>query len=234
MARVLCINNDQSEQSSISSLLATWGYEVRSVGTAERALEIMKYTPFDAVVIDDALPGSMSGVQICRELRTNSLGLGIIFLYARDRADRFLEAFSAGADDCIAKMPPEAEFRARLAALVRRASSQNAKKVLYGSIELEPVGRVVTVQGSRIELTPTQFRMLDYLLHNVGRAIGPSEFKRSIFRSEQSVDSSKLRVHIYELRRRLGSVGAMIESVRGKGYGVGLGMPEATEPMSGG
>jgi two-component system KDP operon response regulator KdpE len=224
MARVLCINSDQLFVASISSLVTNWGYETGVAETGKGACERASDTRFDAAIVDENVCGSMSGVQLCGELRTNFSSLGIIFLYTRDHAAEALDAFAMGADDCIAKMPPEAEFRARLAALVRRSSIPNGKRVFYGSIEIEPVERTVTVQGSRVDLTPTQFRLLDYIIRNVGRAIGPGEFKRSIFKSEQSIDSSKLRVHIYELRRRLGSVGRLIESARGKGYGVGLGI----------
>lgn len=224
MARVLCISSDQLFVVSISSLVIRWGYEITIAETGKAACEIADKIVFDAAIVDQNLPGSASGIDACGELRTSFPYLGIMFLYARERAEQVLEAFSMGADDCIAKMPPQAEFRARLAALVRRSMIHNGKKVFFDSIEIEPVERTVTVQGSRVDLTPTQFRMLDYILRNVGRAIGPSEFKQSIFHSEQSIDSSKLRVHICELRRRLGSVGRLIESARGKGYGVGLGI----------
>jgi two-component system phosphate regulon response regulator PhoB len=230
MTQVLCINSDSLFVTPISSLVAAWGYETRTASSSELACKMVRSSQFVAAIVDDALPGSMSGVHLCRELRASYSPLGIIYLYTRERAEEALEAFSMGADDCIAKMPTEAEFRARLAALIRRSLARNEKeKVFYGSIELEPVGRVVTVQGSRVDLTPTQYRMLDYILRNVGRAIGPCEFKQSIFRSEQSVDSSKLRVHIFELRRRLGSMGRLIESVRGKGYGVGVGLSSMTD-----
>jgi DNA-binding response OmpR family regulator len=224
MARVLCISSDQLFVTSICSSVTTWGYEITMADTGEVACEIAKKMQFDAAIVDQNLPGSTSGIRVCGELRTSFSSLGIMFLYASERAEEVLEAFSMGADDCIAKMPPQAEFRARLAALIRRSMIHNGKKVFFDSIEIEPVERTVTVQGSRVDLTPTQFRMLDYILRNVGRAIGPGEFKRSIFNSEQSIDSSKLRVHICALRRRLGSVGRVIESARGKGYGVGLGV----------
>jgi DNA-binding response OmpR family regulator len=224
MKRVLYIGSDQPSITSIANLVTGAGYELTVTESGEGGCEVAKNSRFDAVMVDDAIAGSMSGARVCLELRRHFISLGIIFLYTFERTDQALEAFSMGADDCICKMPSDAEFRARLAALIRRSSPHVENKVFYDSIEIEPLERTVTVQGSRVELTPIQYQMLVYFLRNVGRPISPSEFKRSIFRSEQAIDSSKLRVHIYKLRRRLGSVGRLIESVRGKGYGIGLGL----------
>jgi DNA-binding response OmpR family regulator len=223
MARILCIDSDQPVVTAMSSLLTTWGYEIQVAGSGENGYQLARALTFDAAIVDQNLEGPISGVELCCRLRERCSNLGIIFLLsARENIEEKLNAYYMGVDDCMVKMPPNAEFRARLAALIRRSSMRADKKVVYGSIELEPIERTATVQGSPIDLTPTQFRILDYILRNVGRIVAPNEFKLSVFRSEEAIDSSKLRVHIYDLRRRLGSVGYVIESVRGKGYGVGL------------
>ena len=224
MARVLYIDSDTLFVTSVPSLLTDWGYEVRVAGSVENAYNQARSLAFNAAIVDEKVEGPFSGVELCYRLRESYTELGIIYLLsARENMEEKLRAYYMGADDCMVKMPPRDEFRARLAALIRRSSIRHGNKVIYGSIELEPVERTVTVQGSPVDLTPMQFRILDYILRNAGRTIAPNEFKRSIFRSEEAVDSSKLRVHIYDLRRRLGSVGHVIESVRGKGYGIGLG-----------
>jgi DNA-binding response OmpR family regulator len=220
MTRVLYIGDVQST-ASITSLVTGWGYDVSATHSGEYACELVAHYQPNIIIIDANSAGSIAAVDLCRELRSRFAHIGLVFWYASDRAEKALDAFSAGADDCISKVAPEAEFRARLAALIRRFSVQTNTRV-YGDIALEPVGRTVIIGGVPIELTPTQFRMLDYILRNSGRVIGPGEFKTSIFKSEHSIDSAKIRVHICELRRRLGTLGCMIESVRGKGYGVGL------------
>jgi two-component system, OmpR family, response regulator len=223
MGNVLIVSGDRPVVTPVAKFVRSAGYESAVTERGDNGCEMARRLRFDAIIVDDLLAGCVSGARVCRELRSHSSSLGIIFLYNVECPDQALEAFSMGADDCIGKLPSEAEFCARLTALVRRSSLNMGKRVVLNSIEIEPLGRTVTVQGSRVELTPTQYRLLDYILRNIGRPISPSEFKQSIFRSEQTVDSSKLRVHIFELRRRLGSVGLLIESVRGKGYGIGLG-----------
>jgi DNA-binding response OmpR family regulator len=222
MASVLFVSDDLLFSASISSLLTTWGYNATGVSSAQSAYEAVASRQPSAAIIDSDLPDSVDAIDLCRNLRDRSSELGIIFSFSDDRAHRVLTAFSTGADDCIAKTASEGEFHARLDAIVRRSDALYRNRLYYGSFELEPMAGIAKVRGTTIELTPTQFRMLDYLLRNQGRAISAKEFKQVIFRSAQSIDSTKLRVHICELRRRLGSVGHIIESVRGKGYGVGI------------
>ena len=90
------------------------------------------------------------------------------------------------------------------------------------AIELSPYDRTATVQGYPVELTPLQFQILAHLVRNAGRVVSPGEFASTVFRSAEAPDSSKLRVHIHGLRRRLGALGRLIESVRGKGYRIEL------------
>lgn len=224
MARVLYIDSDNHFTTIVSSLLEKCGYEVSVARSVEEAYRLATVLSFGAAIVDEKIKGSFSGPELCYRLREKYTELGIIYLLsARENIEEMLKAYEMGVDECMEKMPSEAEFRARLAALIRRSSIHIRNRIAYGCIELEAVERTVTVKGSPVNLTPMQFRMLDYILRNVGRIIAPSEFKRSVFKSEEAIDSSKLRVHICDLRRRLGSAGRIIESVRGKGYGVGVG-----------
>lgn len=224
MARVLYIDSDNRFISIVSTLLEKCGYEVSVAWRVEDAYRLATALSFCAAIVDQKIDGSFTGVELCYRLRKKYTELGIIYLLsARENTEEMLKAYEMGVDECMVKMPSDAEFRARLAALIRRCSIRISNRVTYGCVELEMIERTVTVKGSPVNLTPMQFRMLYYILRNVGRIIAPSEFKRLVFRSEDTVDSSKLRVHIYDLRRRLGSAGSIIESVRGKGYGVGVG-----------
>lgn len=224
MARVLYIDGDNHFITFVSTLLEQWGYEVSVARRVEEAYHLVTALSFGATIVDEKVEGSFSGVELCYRMREKYAELGIIYLLStHENTAEMLKAYEMGVDECMVKIPPAAEFRARLAALIRRSSMRVSNTVAYGCIELEMVERTVTVKGSPVNLTPIQFRMLDYILRNVGRIIAPSEFRRLVFRSEEAVDSSKLRVHICDLRRRLGSVGNIIESVRGKGYGVGVG-----------
>ena len=225
MARVLYIDSDQSSVASIHSLLSGSGHEIRVASSGPEACRMAGSLLFDAAIVDERIDGGISGVDLCRELRESYPAMGIVYLLSgQENVEDRLKAYQMGADDCMVKMPPDAEFQARMAALLRRSSLRGAKKVRYGEIEIEPLDLTVTVHGSPIDLTPIQFRILKHILCNVGRIIAPSEFKQSVFKTQESIGSSKLRVHIFELRRRLGAMGNIIESVRGKGYGVGLGV----------
>lgn len=117
---------------------------------------------------------------------------------------------------------PAIRTQCRLSTPVRPLCAPTNADPAPVSIELSPFERAAIVQGRAVALTPLQFHLLAYFLRNAGRVIPFDEFTASVFQTAEAPDSSKLRVHIHALRRRLGPSGKCIVSVRGKGYGIVL------------
>jgi two-component system response regulator QseB len=177
----------------------------------------------DAAIVYEDTERICSPLEICREMRKMYPPLGLVFLLSSivDDATRLL-AYQAGVDDCLSIFTPKAEVEARIAVLLKRCSIARARRITYGPVAIDLIEQTVTVDGHPVKLTPIQFRLLNHMLLNRGRLIDSKEFKQLVFRSSEKANGAKLRVHIFELRQKLGGQKNLILSVKGKGYGVGL------------
>jgi len=172
-----------------------------------------------ACVLDIALPG-MEGTEICRRLRADGDWTPIIFLTARDdEVDRIL-GLELGGDDYVTKPFSPRELVTRVKALLRRAAGpQDGGRVrTLGPVSLDPGRRSVTVSGTVLSLTPTEFDLLGHLLGRPGRVFTREELLASVWGYASAAGTRTVDVHVAQVRAKLGVAASLIRTVRGVGY----------------
>ena len=172
-----------------------------------------------ACILDIALPG-MEGTEICRRMRADGDWTPVIFLTARDdEVDRIL-GLELGADDYVTKPFSPRELVARVKALLRRAAGpdQGERVRVLGPLTLDPGRRQVTVSGSLLSLTPTEFDLLGHLLGRPGRVFTREELLASVWGYASHAGTRTVDVHVAQVRAKLGDAAGLIRTVRGVGY----------------
>lgn len=172
-----------------------------------------------ACVLDIALPG-LEGTEICRRMRADGDWTPVVFLTARDdEVDRIL-GLELGGDDYVIKPFSPRELVARVRALVRRAAGpgDGDRVRTLGPVSLDPERRRVTVAGRPLELTPTEFDLLGYLLRRPGRVFTREELLAGVWGYASPAGTRTVDVHVAQVRAKLGDAADLIRTVRGVGY----------------
>ena len=198
------------------------GFAVCSAGDGEEALLQIAENKPDAVLLDWMLP-LVSGLEVCRQIRRSpsSRALPIILLTARgEEADR-VRGLDSGADDYIVKPFSVPELLARVRALLRRASPERVAAVLViGDLELDREKKRVVRNGRPIDLGPTEYRLLEFLMERPGRVFSREQLLDGVWGSDIYIDERTVDVHVGRLRKAInrGHMADPIRTVRGAGY----------------
>jgi two-component system response regulator MprA len=218
-ARVMVVEDDRELRSVLLRGLEEEGFDVRGVGTGRELLERVEPDRPDVLVVDIGLPDA-DGRDICQALRAQGVMTPVLFLSARDAVTDRVTGFSAGGDDYVTKPFAFAELVARLKALLRRAGTDIA--ATHGSLRLDPVAHAAFVDGSKIPLTPTEFRLLGALVAEPGRALRRRELIHVAWPYGAQVRENTLDAYIARIRRKLGDAPSAprIVTVHGVGYAV--------------
>jgi two-component system response regulator MprA len=223
--RVLLADDDRPIRESLVRALELEGYQVNEVADGVAALAAARRAKFDVLIIDVMMPG-VDGLGVCRVLRADGDATPVLMLTARvETADR-VAGLDAGADDYLSKPFELDELLARLRALLRRGSpdaSETAQRTLrLGELVVDPAARRVRWRGTEIELSKTEFDLLELLVRNDGIVLDRATIYQRIWGYEFGPDSKNLAVYIGYLRRKLEKAGAteLIHTVRGVGYSV--------------
>ena len=195
------------------------GYDVEVVATGEAALEVVRERRPVAVVLDIGLPG-IDGVEVLRRIRGEGLHTPVLLVTARDEeVDRVL-GLEMGADDYVTKPFSPRELVARVRAVLRRGPLVGeGDEFAAGDVVLRPDERRVLVHDSEIELTPTEFELLEALMRQPGRVFSRDELLTNVWHYASAVTTRTVDVHVAQLRAKLGDALA-IRTVRGVGYGI--------------
>ncbi|MEN0084097.1 MAG: response regulator transcription factor [Leifsonia sp.] len=198
--------------------LADGGFGVHIERDGGRALEAVARLRPVAIVLDIGIPG-MDGLELCRTLRARGDWTPVVFVTARDdEVDRIL-GLELGADDYLTKPFSPRELVARVRALIRRASVPSGAPVrTIGTVVLDPVRRRVEVDGARVELTATEFDLLEHLMSQPGRVFTREQLLSSVWGVADYSSSRTVDVHVAQVRLKLGSAASVIHTVRGVGY----------------
>lgn len=198
--------------------LADGGFGVHIERDGGRALEAVARLRPVAIVLDIGIPG-MDGLELCRTLRARGDWTPVVFVTARDdEVDRIL-GLELGADDYLTKPFSPRELVARVRALIRRASVPSGAPVrTIGTVVLDPVRRRVEVGGARVELTATEFDLLEHLMSQPGRVFTREQLLSSVWGVADYSSSRTVDVHVAQVRLKLGSAASVIHTVRGVGY----------------
>ena len=221
-ARILIVEDEEALTLLLRYNLEAEGYEVETVARGDEADSRLKENVPDLIILDWMLPG-LSGIEICRRLRarTETRTLPIIMLTARGEESERIRGLGTGADDYIVKPFSVPELVARVGALLRRASPERMANLLnFGDIELDREKKRVSRSGRPVELGPTEFRLLEFLLERPGRVFSRAQLLDGVWGRDVYIDDRTVDVHVGRLRKALnrGHAADPIRTVRGSGY----------------
>lgn len=219
--RVLIIEDERALTEVLSYNLEREGYEVVVCHDGREGLRKAQVQLPDLIILDLMLPG-MDGLQVCRELRSGeqTRQIPILILTARAEETDQVVGFTLGADDYVTKPFSVKVLLQRIKALQRRAEQvpEPGDVIEHLGVRIDRVRHRVTVQGRELDLTPTEFRLLECLLRQPGRAFTRPQLMDVAISDGAVVLERTIDVHIKTLRRKLGTEKEYIETVRGVGY----------------
>jgi two-component system response regulator MprA len=216
------VDDDRALREALRRALTLADYEVQVAQDGEVALELIATAVPDAVVLDVGLPG-MDGLEVCTRVRRLGSRVPILILTARDAVADRIDGLDAGADDYMVKPFDVNELKARLRALLRRASPQeedDSALLSFAELRLDPDRHGAHVGEGFVELTRTEYQLLELLMRNPRRVLSHSVIYDRVWGYDFGPASNALRVYVGYLRRKLEEAGAreLIHTVRGVGY----------------
>ena len=208
-ARILVIDDEPQITRVLRGALTAKGFEVRTVNDSEEGLRLYcEWTP-DLVVTDIVMPG-LTGIEVCRAIRSTST-TPVLILSVRHHEMEKVEALDAGADDYVTKPFSTPELIARIRAHLRRAPERAAPVIAQGDFIVDANAHTVTLNGTKIRLTPKEFDLLLHLARNAGKMTSHRALLSAVWGEESTNQPEYLRVFIGQLRKKL-------EAVTGKQY----------------
>ncbi len=218
--RVLIVDDDRAVRDALRRALMLSGYDIALAEDGDQAMTQVAETVPDAVLLDVGLPG-MSGLEVCRALRKAGNRVPILMLTARETIADRIAGLDAGADDYLPKPFDLGELEARVRALMRRAGVDGDPDVLrFAELELDAGRHGARVGDTFVELTRTEYQLLELLMLNPRRVLPHSLIYDRVWGYDFGPASNGLRVYVGYLRRKLEEAGArpLIHTIRGVGY----------------
>lgn len=223
---LLVVDDEPTVRELLPAALRYAGFDVDVAADGEEALQMAARRPPDLVLLDVMLPG-INGFEVIRRLRAlpRKAGQGgggdvpVLFVTAReDRQDR-IAGLTLGGDDYITKPFDLEELIARIHAVLRRTKGRPSDTLIVGDLELDPEGHLVTRAGQPVRLSPTEFRLLHFLMANAGLTMSKAQILENVWRYDFDGDPSIVDTYISYLRRKVDRAGPkLIHTVHGIGY----------------
>lgn len=219
MSRIYCVEDDESIRDLISYAVKSSGIEIESFKNATEFEKKLSQQIPDLILLDIMLPDK-DGIQILRELRTNSATkkIPVIIITAKNLESDKVKGFDLGADDYVTKPFSVLELLSRIKAVLRRSGLLDDNTIEYNGIKIDNAGRQVSVDGQQISLTYKEFELLYSLLKEKGNAVRREVLLNKIWGYDYEGETRTLDVHIGSLRHKMGEKGKLIETVRNVGY----------------
>ena len=218
-AKILVVDDEESLTDLVSSALRFAGYTVSSEDNGFDALRAIKEHSPDLVVLDVNMP-EMDGFEVCRRLRRDGNMVPVIFLTARDEIDDKRAGFRQGGDDYLTKPFSLEELGLRIEALLRRTGgAAEISRLAAGDVVLDEDAHQVWNDGVEVELTPTEFRLLRFLLLNRGRVMSKGQIVDYVWEYDFDGNYGIVETYVSYLRKKLSDPdSSLIQTVRGVGY----------------
>jgi two-component system response regulator QseB len=213
--RLLLVEDDELLGDGLRIGLKQAGYTVEWLKDGAAADQALQQEHFDLVVLDLGLP-RQSGMDVLKNLRKSGKTVPVLILTARDSVEDRVQGLDCGGDDYLVKPFDLDELCARLRALQRRHSGRAEPQIQHGELIVDPAAHKVSLAGNEINLSTSEFALLEYLLDNKGRVIPRGRLEEMLYGWEGEVESNALEVFIHHLRKKLGH--NLIRTVRGVGY----------------
>lgn len=225
--RVLLIEDDRRLSDVLQRGLREEGYKVDAAYDGDEGLDAARHNSYDVVLLDIMLP-RQDGLEVCRALRDERVRVPIIAITALGALDEKIEGLDAGADDYIVKPFAFGELTARLRAVLRRESESRCTRLCAAHICLDLQTRQVWSSDTPVEVTATEFRLLEYFLMHPGIVLARSRLEERVWSNEFEINSNIVDVYVRRLRQKLDPTGSIIETVRGMGYRLRSGAVRST------
>ena len=218
-AQLLVAEDDKAVRDALGRALRYEGYDVAVANDGARALELAAEQPPDLYLLDVQMP-HVDGLSVCRTLRQRGDRTPILVLTARHEISDRVAGLDAGADDYLVKPFALDEFLARVRALLRRSDAPEEGRLVVDDLVLDPSARTVTRAGQLLDLTKTEFDLLELLMHNAGIVLSRDVIYQRIWGYDFETSSKSLGVYVGYLRRKTEPAGAarLVQTVRGVGY----------------
>ena len=218
-SRILVVEDEPAISDIVSTALRYQGHNVTQTHSGTAGLELGLNEQFDLVVLDVMLPG-IDGYEVCSRLRDANCFSPVLFLTARDETDDRIKGFVTGGDDYMTKPFSVDELVLRVAAILRRTGNEAPSDALtLQDLMLDPSGHEVRRGGELIELSPTEFRLLHYLLVNAGTVVSKAQILVNVWDYDYDGSENVVELYIGYLRRKIDAGRTpLIHTKRGVGY----------------
>ncbi|WBC17990.1 response regulator transcription factor [Micromonospora sp. WMMA1998] len=220
--RVLVVDDEENIRALLSATLRLVEFDVRVAGGGHEALALAEEFDPDLVVLDVMLP-DLDGFQVARRLRGAGAGVPVLFLTARGTVEDRISGLTVGADDYVTKPFSLEEVVLRIRAILRRSRADDAPApdgmLRYADLELDEDAHEVRRGGRVVELSPTEFNLLRYLMVNAGRVVSKAQILDRVWNYDFGGDGRIVESYIYYLRKKIDvQAPPLVHTVRGVGY----------------
>ena len=218
--RILVVEDEDAIRDLVATALRFTGFPVSTVASGRAAIAEIRNEPFDLLILDVNLP-DIDGFEITRKIRADGNQVAVIFLTARDDLGDLKTGFTAGGDDYLTKPFSLEELMLRIDAVLRRTGNQQPEsaRLTAGDVSLDQDAYQVWRGDEEISLSPTEFRLLRYLMQNQDRVVSKNQILDHVWDYEYVGDLNAVETYISYLRKKLGDKdGQLIRTVRGFGY----------------
>jgi two-component system, OmpR family, response regulator MprA len=218
--RLLVVDDDPSVREALALVLDLDGFEVSTAEDGREAIRTLAVSHQDAVVLDVLMPG-LDGLEVCRRIRASGDRTPVLMLTARSEVSERVAGLEAGADDYLAKPFAREELIARLRALLRRTGWEgDGQPLRFADLELDPLAHEVRRGGRAIELTRTEFLLLELLMRHPRQVLTRAAISDHVWGYDFGPASNSLEVYVGYLRRKTEACGGsrLVHTVRGVGY----------------
>jgi len=218
MAKILVCDDDKDIVEAIDIYLTQEGYEVLKAYDGDEAIKVLKRNEVDLLIMDVMMP-ELDGFSAVREIRKTS-STPVLMLSARGEEYDKIHGFELGIDDYVVKPFSPKELMMRVSAILKRSGGGEAQRdvVTYGGLTVDFTGRLVYIDGKRVDMTPKEYDLFFYLVKNKGIALTREKLINEVWGYDFYGDDRTLDTHIKLLRKSLGEYSGTITTLRGVGY----------------
>ena len=217
--RVLVVDDEDNITFLLRTALTHFGFAVDTAADGRSALQAVRMAPPDLVLLDVMLP-DVDGFEVLRRLRGDGIDVPVLFLTARDGAEEAVRGLTLGGDDYVTKPFSLEEVIARIQALLRRSGRRQSTSVLrLADLEMDDDAHIVRRSGQMVELSPTEYKLLRFLLANPGRVLSKAQILDHVWEYDFGGNATVVETYISYLRKKVDRVDPpLIHTVRGVGY----------------
>ena len=217
--RVLVVDDEENITFLLGSALRHFGFDVTTASSGRQGLDEVRLNEFDLVLLDVMLP-DLDGFEVCRRMRQEGERVPVLFLTARDATEDRVRGLTLGGDDYVAKPFSLEEVVARIHAILRRhGRPTRTSQVTFADLEMDDDAHTVRRVGEAIDLSPTEYKLLRFLLANAGRVLSRAQILDHVWEYDFDGNTNVVDTYISYLRKKVDSVDPpLIQTVRGVGY----------------